>query len=248
MTLAERVDVSAGREAAVDRAGGAGLRANEGTTADSSAGSASFLRGGLRGGGTGADAVGVAIGGFGIGVCADFGGGGGDADAGAGVGRVACAVGCELVAGAGGDAVVGAVFSEPDCGVDDACAGLSTRGACVVVVGAMGLFPCGKDAGGMRPVVAARGSCCTCGVCTGAAVRVVATSAVGPAGCTAGADGAADRAGAAGGGTLVGGAVCGNADVWSGAFSDCSAAGTGATTFAGVRGAAIIGVSMVRAM
>lgn len=132
MALAERVDVSAGREAAVDRAGDAGLRANEGTTADSSAGSASFLRGGLRGGGTGADAVGVAIGGFGIGVCAGF--GGSDADAGAGVGRVACAIGCGLAAGEGGDAVVGAVFSEADCGVDDACAGLSTRGACVVVV------------------------------------------------------------------------------------------------------------------
>ncbi|MEO5560177.1 MAG: hypothetical protein ABIO49_09940 [Dokdonella sp.] len=133
MTLAERVDVSAGRVAAVDRAGGAGLRANEGTTVDSSARSASLLRGGLRGGGTGAEAAGVASGGFGIGVCAVFGGGGGDADAGAGVGRVACTVGCGIVAGAGVAAVVDAVFGEPDMGVDDACA--------------TGLLPCGKGVG-----------------------------------------------------------------------------------------------------
>lgn len=100
----------------------------------------------------------------------------------------------------------------------------------------------------MLPVVAARGSCCTCGVCTGAAARMFATSAAGPAGCATGANGVGDRAGVAGGGTLMGGAVCGNADVWSGASGDCSAAGTGATTFVGVRGTAIIGVSTVGAM
>ncbi|MEO6690589.1 MAG: hypothetical protein ABIS07_08355, partial [Dokdonella sp.] len=85
MTLADRVDVSAGRAAAGDRAGVAGLRANEGTLAASSAGSLS-LRGGLRCGGTGVDADDVAIGGFGIGFCAGVAG-----DAKAGAGRVACA-------------------------------------------------------------------------------------------------------------------------------------------------------------
>ncbi|MEO5560176.1 MAG: hypothetical protein ABIO49_09935 [Dokdonella sp.] len=85
------------------------------------------------------------------------------------------------------------------------------------------------------------------GICTGAAVSVFATAA-GPTGWAAGAVGVGARAGVAGGGMLIGGAVCGNADVWSGASGDCGAAGTGATTVAGVRGAAIIGVSMAGAM
>ncbi|MEO5625444.1 MAG: hypothetical protein ABIQ70_05500 [Dokdonella sp.] len=238
MTLAERVDVSAGREVAGDRARGDGSRANEGTIAGASAGSVSLLRGGLRGGAIGADAGGVTSGGLGIGFCASIDGD----DAEAGAGRVACAVICGAAAVAGGDAVVDAVFGEVDVGVDGVnCAGLSALRAWVVGACAMGLFVCGTDADGVLIAVATRGAG------TGAVTRALAT---GFSGCTADGVCAGGRAGVAEGGALIGGAicvvVCGNAGVWRGASDACGvvvAVVEGVTAFAGAPGVVSVGVS-----
>jgi hypothetical protein len=236
MTFAERVDVSAGRDAAGDRTGGDGLRANEGTIAGCSAVSVSFSRAGSRGAATDVATGGVASGGFGIGFCAVVGGGD------AGVGGDGRAGALDGATGAGVDAVAVSVFSDAGVGVDrTVCTGIATLG---VAVGG-GVVAIGVPAlGGGSDLCVARGSGCTRGVCSVVVARAFAATAE-SAGCVAGGIGSASRVGAAMGGGRTGAAAgCATSDARSAAAGTCAATGAVAATFEDSRAAAIFGSSM----